>query len=103
MRDRHEKMNEGWTEQDSTTFLRDAECFVPERELLVESVCRLIPTGIESDLVVELCCGDGTLSEAILEKVERVRVLALDASVVMLEACRRRTERYKDRIRISRH
>ncbi len=97
-----EKMNEGWTEQDSATFLRDAECFVPERELLVESVCRLIPTGIESDLVVELCCGDGALSEAILGNVKRIRVLALDASDAMLEACRQRTERYRDRIRVSR-
>ena len=102
MGDRLETMNEGWTEQDSATFLRDADCFVPERELLVESVCRLIPAGVKSDLVVELCCGDGALSEAILGSVERVRVLALDASDVMLEACRQRTERYKDRIRISR-
>ena len=54
-------MSEGWTEQDSATFLRDADCFVPERELLVESVCRLIPAGVKSDLVVELCCGDGGL------------------------------------------
>ena len=91
-------MSKGWTEQDSSTFIQDADCFVPERELLVESVCRLIPAGIESNLVVELCCGDGTLSEAILSSLEGVRVLALDGSEAMLEACARRTERYKDRI-----
>lgn len=93
-------MGEVWTERDTNTFLRDAECFVPDRELLVESVCRLIPTWIEARLVVELCCGDGTLSEAILEKADGVRVLAMDASAAMLEACARRTERHKDRIEI---
>ncbi len=29
-------MSKGWTEQDSSTFIQDADCFVPERELLVE-------------------------------------------------------------------
>ncbi len=95
-------MSEGWTEHDSSTFLRDAECFVPERELLFESICRLIPTHVQSDLVVELCCGDGSLSEAILEGVEGVRVLAMDASEAMLEACSRRTERFGNRIEIRR-
>ncbi len=93
-------MSEGWTERDSNTFIRDADCFVPERELLVESVCRLIPTRVDANLVVDLCCGDGKLSEAVLEAGKGSRVLALDGSAAMLEACARRTERYKDRIEI---
>ena len=95
-------MSEGWTEYDSKTFLRDADCFVPERELLIESICRLIPARSDSNLVVALCCGDGALSETILERVEPVRVLELDASDVMLHACARRTERFGDRIEIRR-
>ena len=96
------EMSEGWTEHDSNTFLRDADCFVPDRELVVDSICRLIPALSDSDLVVELCCGDGALSEAILDRVECVRVLALDASDVMLDSCARRTERFGDRIEIRR-
>ena len=95
-------MREGWTEHDSKTFLRDADCFVPERELLFESVCRLVPNGIQSDLVVELCCGDGSLSEVILDQIEGVRVLAMDGSEAMLQACYRRTERFGDPIKIRR-
>ena len=95
-------MGGGWTEVDSKTFLRDAECFVPERELVIESICRLIPPESQFDLVVELCCGDGRLGEAILARLDGVRVLALDASDTMLEACKGRTERYKNRIEIRR-
>ena len=79
-------MGESWTEGDSKTFLRDAGCFVPERELLIESACRLIPTESQFDLVDELCCGNGRLNEAILERLDEVRLLALDASDTMLEA-----------------
>lgn len=79
-------MGESWTEDDSKTFLRDAAYFVPERELLTESACRLIPTESQFDLVDELCCGNGRLSEAILERLDEVRLFALDASDTMLEA-----------------
>ena len=68
----------------------------------MESICRLIPARSDSNLVVELCCGDGALSETILDRVEPVRVLALDASDVMLDACTRRTKRFGDRIEIRR-
>ncbi|MDE0103916.1 MAG: class I SAM-dependent methyltransferase [Bryobacterales bacterium] len=95
-------MREGWTEHDSKTFLRDADCFVPERDLLFESVCQLVPDCIQSDLVVELCCGDGSLSEVILDQIEGVRVLAMDGSEAMLQACCRRPERFGDRIEIRR-
>ena len=89
-------MSKGWTEQDSSTFIRDADCFVPERELLVESVCRLIPAGIESNLVVELCCGDGTLSEAILSCLEGV-CLATIRIVVTRQPVRVRREEKSNR------
>ena len=100
-------MSEAWTEGDSETFLREADCFVPERELLVQSICRLVPDpplklDQGADLVVELCCGDGTLAEAVLEAHQDARVLALDASDSMLEACARRTERFGSRIEVRR-
>ena len=98
--ERLKEMSKSWTERDSETFLRDAECFVPERELLIESICRLVSNRAGSGLVVELCCGDGSLSEAILCTLERIRILALDASDIMLEACAHRTARYSDRIEI---
>ena len=93
-------MSNSWTERDSATFVRDAECFVPDRELVIESICRLVSDRAESGLVVELCCGDGSLSEAILGALQRIRILALDASDIMLEACARRTAPYRDRIEI---
>ena len=62
-------MSEIWTEGDSETFLREADCFVPERELLIESICSLIPDrqgqlAADVGLIVELCCGDGRDSRA---------------------------------------
>jgi tRNA (cmo5U34)-methyltransferase len=98
-------MSEAWTESDSSTFLREADCFVPERELLVESICRLVSTSlgppcVDANLVVEICCGDGMLSKAVLETLTDVQVLALDASDKMLEACIRRTKRFGNRIEV---
>lgn len=73
---------------------------MPDRELLIESICRIVWNRAESGLVFELCCGDGSLSEAILVPLERIRILALDASDIMLRACARRTESCGDRIEI---
>jgi tRNA (cmo5U34)-methyltransferase len=93
-------MSEAWSENDSLTFLREADCFVPERELLIESFCRLVPAVCEGNLVVDLCCGDGKLTEAILEAVPDVRLLALDGSEAMLKACAKRTARFGDRVEV---
>ncbi|MFS8654951.1 MAG: methyltransferase domain-containing protein [Limnochordia bacterium] len=51
--------------------------------------------------VLDLCCGGGALSEAILERVPESMVYGLDGSQTMLEHARRRLARFGGRFRAS--
>lgn len=73
----------GWNEDDSASFIDHGDDFVPARELQMKLIATLVPPVDDSPLVVELCCGAGLLSRAILESDPEVSVLALDASEVM--------------------
>ena len=79
-----------WEEQDSAAFLEYGDCFVPERELQIEIFCELIPEPGAGALVVELCCGEALLSEALLRRHPACGILALDASAAMRERASRR-------------
>lgn len=77
-----------WTESDSRSFLDYGDLFVPDREVQVDAVCSLVDPGVGTGEVVELCCGDGSLAEALLERHPGCRVIGLDGSTAMLEAAR---------------
>jgi tRNA (cmo5U34)-methyltransferase len=89
-----------WEEQDSDAFLAYGDCFVPERELQTEIFCELIPEPNAGDLVVDLCCGEGLLSEAILRRHPACRVLALDGSATMRERAARRLQPFAVRAEV---
>lgn len=78
-----------WKESDSNRFIDFGRFFVPDREEQIAAFLDVIPDPGEG-LIVELCCGEGLLSQAILERFPRARVLALDLSPAMLEAARAR-------------
>lgn len=80
--------NARWTESDSRTFLTYGDLFVPARELQVDAICSLIDARPGSGDVVELCCGDGALAQAILERHPQCRVFGLDGSLAMLQRAR---------------
>src|SRR5436305_8435722 len=85
--DRQPDRQPGWDEANSRQFVGLGRCFVPEREEQIAAVLGLIPDPGDG-LLVDLCCGEGLLSRALLERFPRARVLALDLSPIMLAQAR---------------
>jgi tRNA (cmo5U34)-methyltransferase len=77
----------GWDEADSHEFIDLGRFFVPDREEQIAAVLDMIPEPGDG-LLVDLCCGEGLLSRALLERFPRARVLAMDLSPAMLEHAR---------------
>jgi tRNA (cmo5U34)-methyltransferase len=77
----------GWNEADSQDFIDLGSFFVPDREEQIATVLDMIPDPGDG-LLVDLCCGEGLLSRALLERFPRARVLAMDLSPAMLEHAR---------------
>jgi tRNA (cmo5U34)-methyltransferase len=86
----------GWVEDDSQEFIDHGRYFVPEREEQIATVLDLIPEPGDG-LLVDLCCGEGLLSAALLERFPRARVLAMDLSPTMLEKARATCAAHGDR------
>src|SRR5947207_5149889 len=91
----------GWDETDSREFIDLGRFFVPEREEQIAAILAMLPEPGEG-LLVDLCCGEGLLSRALLERFRRARVLALDLSPAMLEqaraTCAAFAERFETRL-----
>ena len=91
----------GWSEEDSSTFLDLADVAVIGRREQIEVVLSLIPAEKETPFrVVDICCGDGMLSEAILERFSTARILGLDGSETMRREAEKRLSRFGDRFDI---
>jgi tRNA (cmo5U34)-methyltransferase len=75
-----------WSESASERFIAQGDLFVPDRERQVDAICSLIRPEVGDRAVVELCCGDGTLAAAVLERHPECTVHGLDGSEVMLAA-----------------
>ena len=86
----------GWDEHDSHDFIDLGRFFVPDREEQVAAVLDMIPDPGEG-LLVDLCCGEGLLSRALLERFPRARILAMDLSPAMLEHARATLAGYGER------
>lgn len=87
-----------WTEAESALYRDLSRYAVPERErqiAIVETLVRAADTGGD---VLDLCCGEGLLTEALLRALPGVTVHAYDGSESMLETTRRRSEA-ADRLR----
>jgi len=82
-----------WTESESATYRDLSRYAVPQRErqtaLIVDRVGATAATGD----VLEICCGEGLLTAALLEHLPAGRVLAYDGSDSMLAATRERAAR----------
>jgi len=86
----------GWDEHDSHDFIDLGRFFVPGREEQVAAVLDMVPDPGDG-LLVDLCCGEGLLSRALLERFPRARVLAMDLSPAMLEHARAALAAYGER------
>src|SRR5574341_2211334 len=84
-----------WSEQDSRDFIDLADVAVPGRREQMDVLLSLVPAGShEAFGVADLCCGEGVLLEALLERFPRAHALGLDGSETMLAAAGRRLARF---------
>jgi tRNA (cmo5U34)-methyltransferase len=79
-----------WSEAESRTY-RDLSAYaVPERERQVAIITTLVCAAQAKGAVLDLCCGEGLLSEALLRALPEAGVHAYDGSDSMLQAARAR-------------
>ena len=90
-----------WLESDSESFIDWGQYFVPYRNMQIRIVCDMVPTAGPGEGYVELCCGEGRLSEALLQSQTNARVLALDGSAAMQAATRERLAPFGDRAEVA--
>ena len=86
-----------WDEQDSQAFIDYGRYFVPEREEQIKIICELVEGRGASLSIVELCCGEGLLARALLERFPGSTVRAYDGSPQMLARARERLAQFADR------
>ncbi|NQW12048.1 MAG: class I SAM-dependent methyltransferase [Alphaproteobacteria bacterium] len=91
-------MTDGWTENTSATFRDLAHYAVPEREAQIDTIVALIPGSGGPAVAMDICCGEGRLTTALLARFPSLRVLAYDGSPSMLAATRANAGRDADRV-----
>jgi tRNA (cmo5U34)-methyltransferase len=79
-----------WSETNSNIFIDYGRYFVPQREIQLDILCRLVPDQPEPVTFVELCCGEGLLAEALLQRFPSAQFIGFDGSPLMLEKARQR-------------
>lgn len=92
----------GWDERDSRVFIDYGRYFVPERERQVQMMVDLIPRFDQSHAVIDLGCGEGLLTEAILEQRPKSTVYGLEDSSGMIQRAQERLSRFGARFQARR-
>ena len=82
----------GWTEDDSRHFIDYGAYFVPEREAQIDTICSVIPPAPDGAVIVEICCGEGLLCDALARRFPGTEIHALDGSATMLASAKARLE-----------
>ena len=80
--------NPRWQETDSETFVEYGSYFIPDREMQADVICSLIPPASGESRMLDLCCGEGVLTYALLERFPGSYVLGYDGSQTMLDTAR---------------
>jgi tRNA (cmo5U34)-methyltransferase len=86
-----------WSEETSRLFINYGSYFVPEREHQIEIITGLLSNLKGANHVVDLCCGEGLLDEAILNSFSTFTIQGLDGSDEMLRRARERLARFGNR------
>ncbi len=90
-----------WSEEDSALYRELAAVAVPRREEQLAALVALLPFGRdEAFSVVELACGEGVLSAAVLDAYPNARALALDGSASMRDATSARLVGFGERAHV---
>jgi tRNA (cmo5U34)-methyltransferase len=88
---------ERWDEEVSQTFLDYGRYVIPEREQQIEIIAALLPNSDHPTAAIDLCCGEGLLAQAILEKRPAMTVYGLDGSGTMLERAQENLSHFGER------
>lgn len=89
-----------WDEQNSQTFIDYGRYLVPDREEQIAAFCDLAAPADHGDgpfNALELCCGEGLLAGALLERYPRCTVYGYDGSPAMLQRARERLAPFGER------
>lgn len=73
-----------WNEGDSEIYRSLSRYAVPERERQLSIIAELVAGSTASGAVLDLCCGEGLLTEALHLALPEVELLAYDGSPSML-------------------
>ncbi|MHA6757962.1 class I SAM-dependent methyltransferase [Streptacidiphilus sp. PAMC 29251] len=88
-----------WTNADTDLFVRFGDAFVPRREEQFRVIGDLLEY-LPDPHILELACGEGRLTEALLRRLPGARVTAMDGSTRMLGSATRRLRRFGTRVRL---
>ena len=73
-----------WEEGNSQDFIDYGKYFVPDREVQINGICEAISPPSEPAYILDLCCGEGLLTRALLDKFPECQVYGLDGSLKMI-------------------
>lgn len=90
-------MNNNWTEDDSKTFIDAGKYFVPNRDAQIETICDLLPQYTPDFNILEICCGEGLLAEALLTRHTNATVYGYDGSQEMRQTAQNKLAAYGSR------
>ena len=76
-------MNNNWTEEASEIFIDAGKYFVPDREVQIQTISDLIPAYPHDFNILEICCGEGLLAQALLTAHPNATVYGYDGSQEM--------------------
>lgn len=85
----------GWDEESSIEFIELGDIITPSRQEQMDFVASLVPANaMDSFSIVDLACGAGALSEAVLRRFPASRALLLDGSAAMLQRAAQQLSSY---------
>lgn len=87
---------DGWSLSDTEAFAKYGDALVPRRREQLATVSDLL-TDRPAGPVLDLCCGEGRLSEEYLSRDPQGRVLLVDGSAEMLSLAQDRLARFGGR------
>ena len=88
-----------WEEENSQDFIDYGKYFVPDREVQINCICDAISHPSKPVYILDLCCGEGLLTRALLDKFPECHVYALDGSTTMLAHVKNALAAYGERFK----
>ena len=88
-----------WEEENSQDFIDYGKYFVPDRDVQINCICEVIPHPSKPAYILDLCCGEGLLTRALLDKFPECHVYGLDGSLKMIAHVEKTLAAYGERFK----